>query len=166
MTCDTDELWKYIDTIREDKPTNTDERIQYTKNVKTCYGIINNLCETDFEYIESLLKKCFWDYRNLIIGHQFSKSLSSSQCKRIKKNYQNKCAVCGLDIESLLEVHHIIPKKLCGKNDDSNGIALCPTCHVIFHDIEGNGFRTEIKNYLESNGYFKVVDEYTKHLFV
>lgn len=164
MTYETDKLWDCIDLIREDQPANPEERIRYIKNVKICYGIIEEIYKTDFEYMESILKEYWRDYRGLIIGHQFKKSLSASQCKRIKSNYHNKCAVCGLDIESLLEVHHIIPKKVCGKNDDSNGIALCPTCHVIFHDIEERGIRPEIKNYLESTENFETVEEYTRHL--
>lgn len=53
--------------------------------------------------------------------------------KNILLNFGNKCAVCRLDDEELLEAAHIIPienKKLAGKTN--NGICLCANCHKMF----------------------------------
>lgn len=167
MTVETDELWSYIDIIRGDSPETSDERIRYVGNVNKCVKVINELHYTDNDYILPLLEKYYYKYQELIIGNQYSKSVNSSQCAKIKEAYNNKCAVCGFPVANILEVHHIIPKALCGKNEDSNLVALCPTCHVIFHDIEQKGvIADELKTYLEEHNQIDIVTEYTKHLLI
>lgn len=165
MTAETDVLWRYIDTIRRDSPTTPNERIEYVKNVIGCTGIINKLYVTKNEYMRSLLEPFYNKNQELIIGVQYSKSITPSKCAKIKEIYNNKCAICGFPVGKILEVHHIIPKSMCGKNESSNLIALCPTCHVIFHDIEQNGAITEeLRMYLAEQNQLECVVEYTKHL--
>ncbi len=53
--------------------------------------------------------------------------------KNVLTNFNNKCAVCGIDDIVLLEAAHIIPIKnirLAGKIN--NGICLCSNCHKLF----------------------------------
>lgn len=54
--------------------------------------------------------------------------------KEVKKLCQNKCVVCGLDIEQLIDVAHISPYATDKNNraNPSNGICLCKLCHKAF----------------------------------
>jgi 5-methylcytosine-specific restriction endonuclease McrA len=130
-----------------------------------CIKTIDVLRSTDPEYIEHVVKNAYTKLSEDIIGHTETKTLNKSQCNRIKDKYNNKCAVCDFSINDLLEVHHIIPKSAWGKNDDSNLIVLCPTCHSIFHDIEQKKcIAPEIRNYLHSRNFLSVFEELTEHL--
>lgn len=42
------------------------------------------------------------------------------------------CSICGWK-DSTCDIHHIIPKKLGGTNDNLNLIIVCPNCHRILH---------------------------------
>lgn len=50
------------------------------------------------------------------------------------------CAVCGTSRKEKLQVHHIVPFRLCHQNDPANLIPLCIKCHktveTIVHGIE------------------------------
>ncbi|MGR5294720.1 HNH endonuclease [Vibrio mediterranei] len=54
--------------------------------------------------------------------------------KEVKRRCQNKCVVCGLDIDKLLDVAHISPYATDKNNraNPSNGICLCKLCHKAF----------------------------------
>ena len=56
---------------------------------------------------------------------------SSHYAKIAFRNYKHKCAVCGLDEECCLQVHHID----CDRGNDSldNLIILCANCHCRVH---------------------------------
>lgn len=154
-----------INFIQNDFPSTSLERIRYVKIVKESYELVNALVETDFEYIQPKINRCFGKCQEFIGGKDIDKSLNKSQCRKIKDISSNKCAICGFDVDSILEVHHIIPKSLCGKNDVNNLIVLCPTCHVVFHDIEQKGkIAEDVEDYLKVNGFLESVIEYTKHL--
>lgn len=45
----------------------------------------------------------------------------------VRKRDGYKCAVCGFDQQ--LEVHHKIPRRLGGQNDEDNLVTLCTSCH-------------------------------------
>ena len=48
-----------------------------------------------------------------------------------------KCEICGYDrYKEILQVHHVIPKKLGGTDDDSNLQIICPNCHAIEHYVK------------------------------
>ena len=165
LTCETDALWRQIDLIRADVPRTSVERIRYVKNVYKCYEIIDVLYYKEHEYLHPLLVERLDKYQHLIIGDQYLQNISKKNCDVVKELYGNKCAVCDFPVTNLLEVHHIIPKNICGKNDIENLIALCPTCHVIFHDVEQKRcIKTELKKYLIENNLLTKVVEYTKHL--
>jgi len=153
--------------IQNNYPSTSIERIRYVKIVKECYILINKLVDSDFDYIQPKIKQCLGKYQQFLGGKEIGKSLNKSQCRKIKDKFSNKCAICGFNVDSILEVHHVIPKSLCGKNDENNLIALCPTCHVIFHDIEQKGKVTDdIEDYLIVNGILESTTEYTKHLII
>ena len=42
------------------------------------------------------------------------------------------CAICGWN-ESTCDIHHIVPRKEGGTNDNSNLIIICPNCHRKIH---------------------------------
>jgi len=48
---------------------------------------------------------------------------------RIYELYGGKCAVCGFD--EIVEVHHIIPRALGGKDYPENLVLLCPNHHAL-----------------------------------
>lgn len=54
-----------------------------------------------------------------------------AQRKKALKRDGKKCVLCGTDISTILEVHHIIPFKSCHHNEDWNLITVCTDCHDI-----------------------------------
>lgn len=66
-----------------------------------------------------------------------------SQWRKIRNSVISKypfCAICGTLNKKLLQVHHIIPFRLCYSNDPRNLITLCIKCHkkteTVLHNIE------------------------------
>ncbi len=47
----------------------------------------------------------------------------------IYEKYKGKCAVCSFD--EVVEIHHIIPRRLGGDDDPDNLILLCPNHHSL-----------------------------------
>ena len=43
-----------------------------------------------------------------------------------------KCRDCGVEYE-VMHVHHIVPRKAGGTDDESNLVTLCTSCHTIEH---------------------------------
>ena len=75
------------------------------------------------------------DIRALTEGHkpyrwQYQKSnrLDENKRKAVILRDQCKCMECGKS-NTLLEVHHIVPRRLNGKNNLGNLITLCSKCH-------------------------------------
>ena len=60
------------------------------------------------------------------------KDMSSKTTAKLIKRAGLGCSICGWK-ESSLDIHHIIPKKEGGTNDNENLIMLCPNCHRIVH---------------------------------
>ncbi|CAA9315900.1 Retron-type RNA-directed DNA polymerase [uncultured Leptolyngbya sp.] len=59
---------------------------------------------------------------------------------RLLKQQRGKCAVCGLyfQMESLLEIDHIIPKALGGKDEFQNWQLLHRHCHDVKSAVDGS----------------------------
>lgn len=55
----------------------------------------------------------------------------SSQRKAVLRRDKKKCALCGSDIRTILEIHHIISFSECRHNADWNLICVCTDCHNI-----------------------------------
>ena len=58
-------------------------------------------------------------------------SYSKIHTKIAHRTYVDKCAICGLDEECILEVHHIDENH--ENNDIDNLIILCANCHARVH---------------------------------
>lgn len=163
---DKEKLEELINIIREDFPSNVQERIRYINIVRECDELIDHITAIDPEYINPYLVYNRGARVEYIIGWKAHQPASGNQAAKVKKAYDNKCAVCDFPIAETLNAHHIIPRYLGGKNDLSNLIALCPTCHKIFHLIEDkSGISDVLYNYLQEQGYLNTVLKYTNHLF-
>jgi 5-methylcytosine-specific restriction endonuclease McrA len=57
--------------------------------------------------------------------------------KQLKQG--SKCEVCG-SIQNL-QIHHYKPKSQGGKDEESNYIVVCSTCHKTFH---GNNNKVQL----------------------
>lgn len=44
-----------------------------------------------------------------------------------------KCEICDFSYKRILHMHHILPFRLGGNNDDDNLAVVCPTCHKLLH---------------------------------
>lgn len=58
---------------------------------------------------------------------------STRTVAKILKRGEIKCVMCGWD-KTTLDIHHILPKKEGGTDDNSNLIPLCPNCHRMAHE--------------------------------
>ncbi len=50
------------------------------------------------------------------------------------------CFICGEDTPSVLERHHIIPRRYDGTNDEKNLVVLCANCHRAIEKLYGEEF--------------------------
>ena len=62
--------------------------------------------------------------------HRFGTYYWTAVRAAVLKWYNNKCYVCG---NEAIEVHHIRPRSLNGKNHPRNLIPLCKDCHDEIH---------------------------------
>ena len=81
--------------------------------------------------------------------------MSSRTAAKILKRLNVGCSICGWN-EASCDVHHIIPRKQGGTNDNSNLTILCPNCHRKAHE----NLITEFKNFTEQIG-----EEWRKYYF-
>lgn len=51
---------------------------------------------------------------------------------KILKRSNIGCSICGWN-EATCDIHHIIPKKNGGADDNDNLIIVCPNCHRVIH---------------------------------
>ncbi len=51
---------------------------------------------------------------------------------QVFKRYGPKCAVCGLEIPTLLQAAHLVPKERQGSDDPRNGLVFCANHHLAF----------------------------------
>ena len=75
--------------------------------------------------------------------------------KKIKKRDGNVCFRCGIDSDAAkLEAHHIMPVKAFPQsqytNCDSNGLALCRSCHI---EITGKELRANLLEFINEHPY-------------
>lgn len=61
------------------------------------------------------------------------KDLSSRTISKILKKLNMKCSICGWN-KATCDIHHILPKKCGGTDDNNNLIILCPNCHRMVHN--------------------------------
>ena len=73
--------------------------------------------------------------------------------KKIKRRDEYTCCRCGSDNDAVkLEAHHIMPVNVFPEytNLDSNGLALCRSCHI---KITGKELRTNLLEFINEHPY-------------
>jgi 5-methylcytosine-specific restriction endonuclease McrA len=50
---------------------------------------------------------------------------------------KQRCELCGITVESMLEAHHIHPKANGGSNEPGNLMTVCANCHRMLTSIMG-----------------------------
>jgi 5-methylcytosine-specific restriction endonuclease McrA len=66
-----------------------------------------------------------------------------------------KCEKCGYDKnESLVELHHIVPKFLGGTDKDGR-IYLCKECHKKLHDLIAQELKYRTEEWLKNDSQFE-----------
>lgn len=69
----------------------------------------------------------------------------------VYKRYGTECAVCGLNVQGLLQAAHLLSKKDGGSDDARNGLPLCANHHLAFD----RGYwcvDTDLKLHTQSDG--------------
>lgn len=58
--------------------------------------------------------------------------LSKRTISKILSRANQGCMICGWN-EATCDIHHIIPRKIGGSNDNDNLVIVCPNCHRKIH---------------------------------
>jgi diadenosine tetraphosphate (Ap4A) HIT family hydrolase len=95
------------------------------------------LCEQKIAEFEQKRGAIVWDHRRR--GHR---PISGSVRYEVLKRAAFRCELCGVSAEEKgLEVDHIHPKSLGGKDDLSNYQALCFSCNAAKRNTDSTDFR-------------------------
>ncbi len=87
------------------------------------------------------------------------RQIASSARDRLRKIYQNACAICGIGGDEVpLEVCHIVPIPLGGDSSDANLTILCPNCNMSGGgQLRGLEFESILADLLSRNPNFRNV---------
>jgi len=80
------------------------------------------------------------------------------------KDKEETCHFCSEG--NVLEIHHIVPKRLGGSDDSKNILVLCPTCHEKIERIYNDSFFERIYNIPQTGlqtRSMKIKEAYSKH---
>lgn len=70
--------------------------------------------------------------------------------KEVIMRDHNNCKLCQRTcVENSAQVHHIIPVSAGGKDENSNLILLCSSCHTLVHQTGWEDYQNEFKKYTE-----------------
>jgi diadenosine tetraphosphate (Ap4A) HIT family hydrolase len=95
------------------------------------------LCEQKITEFEAKRGEAVWDHRRR--GHR---PISGSVRYEVLKRAAFRCELCGISAdEKGIEVDHIHPKSLGGKDDLSNYQALCFSCNAAKRNTDSTDFR-------------------------
>lgn len=95
------------------------------------------LCQQRLQGYESNRGEAMWEHRRR--GHR---PISGSIRYEVLKRASFRCELCGISAEEKsLEVDHIHPKSLGGKDDISNYQALCYSCNAAKRNTDSTDFR-------------------------
>ncbi len=95
------------------------------------------LCEQKIAEFEAKRGDVVWSHRKR--GHR---PISGSIRYQVLAAAKGRCELCGItNEEKMLEVDHIMPKSLGGKNDLSNYQALCYSCNAAKRNTDDTDFR-------------------------
>lgn len=75
------------------------------------------------------------------------------------------CCICKKQCGIFIELHHIVPKKKDGKDDEDNAIPLCFDCHGLiehYNDSHPKGTKYRINEIKKRRN--QIYDEFTRHL--
>ena len=104
-----------------------------TDQVKT----LMDLCEKKIAEFETKRGDAVWSHRRR--GHR---PISGSVKYEVLSRAKGRCELCGIsNEEKMLEVDHIFPKSLGGKDDLSNYQALCYSCNAAKRNTDDTDFR-------------------------
>ena len=95
------------------------------------------LCQQRLEGYEAKRGEAMWEHRRR--GHE---PISGSIRYEVLKRAEFRCELCGISAEEKsLEVDHIHPKSLGGKDDLSNYQSLCYSCNASKGNRDSTDFR-------------------------
>lgn len=95
------------------------------------------LCEQKIMEFEAKRGDAVWSHRRR--GHR---PISGSVRFTVLSRARGRCELCGItNEEKMLEVDHIFPKSLGGKDDLSNYQALCYSCNAAKRNTDDTDFR-------------------------
>ena len=90
----------------------------------------SRLCSHEYRFNRKLTMK-----QVDVSGNKNPNYRDSNNCITARKmatsHYGNKCQICGFD--TVINVHHIVPRSSGGKNRLDNLIVLCPNHHAMAH---------------------------------
>lgn len=118
------------------------------------------LCKSKIDKFEKQRGETVWKHRRR--GH---KPISGSIRYEVLSRAKFKCELCGISAEEKnIEVDHILPKSLGGKDDLSNYQALCYSCNAAKRNTDDTDFREFklIYNQREDNCLFCDIQNYSK----
>lgn len=96
-----------------------------------------DLCEQRITEFEARRGEAVWSHRRR--GHR---PISGSVRYTVLSRARGRCELCGItNEEKMLEVDHIFPKSLGGKDDLSNYQALCYSCNAAKRNTDDTDFR-------------------------
>jgi diadenosine tetraphosphate (Ap4A) HIT family hydrolase/5-methylcytosine-specific restriction endonuclease McrA len=108
--------------------------------VKLSHSEVNeliNLCEQKIKEYEKKRDGSHWEHRK-----RGRRVVSGTVRYEVLKRANGRCELCGISHElKSLEVDHITPKSLGGKDDISNYQALCYTCNAQKNNKDDTDFR-------------------------
>ena len=133
-------LSKHLNQIKKDKENYYFDNFDLSDIEKS---EIIQLCKEKLdEYIDKRGIKKIFQHRTLASG-----VISGSVRYKVLTRAKNRCELCGISSkEKAIEVDHIEPRSLGGKDDLSNFQALCYTCNA----QKGNKDNTEFKKIIDS----------------
>jgi len=95
------------------------------------------LCQSKIDEFEAKRGTSVWEHRRR--GHR---PISGSIRYEVLSRAKFRCELCGIPAdEKNLEVDHIFPKSLGGKNDITNYQALCYSCNAAKRNTDDTDFR-------------------------
>lgn len=103
-------------------------------------GITCELCNKVFhtnDYSRKLCYNCLPKTKRFAIVEKVPESIldcSKRTVSKIMRRMDMPCSCCGFFVKGVVwDFHHIIPRKIGGKDDMSNITYICPNCHRIAH---------------------------------
>lgn len=117
------------------KACHDQSRLIYKKETKNCGSCGACFLYGNKPFSNSVGRYCSLKCRNnsyfenaVRYGHRNHRPRWASARKEFVKSGNDFCSSCGLK-DVRLEVHHVIPYRICKNNEKDNLVALCHPCH-------------------------------------